>query len=147
MFSKATEYALRATIYIAQKSSEEKKLGIEEIAQAIDSPKHFTAKILQSLARDNKVISSVRGPRGGFFITKSAQQLPVRSVLLIMGEDEVLEKCVLGLKRCSESNSCPMHAQYKTIKKQLIALFETKSIHQLASEIKEGEVYINNNFL
>jgi DNA-binding IscR family transcriptional regulator len=28
MFSKATEYALRATIYIAQNSSEEKKIGI-----------------------------------------------------------------------------------------------------------------------
>ena len=30
MFSKATEYALRATIFIAQKSSEEKKLGLDD---------------------------------------------------------------------------------------------------------------------
>ena len=41
MFSKATEYALRATIYIAQKSSAEKKLSIGEIAKAIDSPVPF----------------------------------------------------------------------------------------------------------
>lgn len=144
MFSKATEYALRATIYIAQKSSIENKLGIEAIAKAIDSPKSFTAKILQSLTKDNKVISSVRGPNGGFFIAEKAKKLPVRAVLLAMGESEILDKCVLGLNKCSEVKPCPMHNQYKTIKQQLIGLFETKTIQQLADDINGGEVYINN---
>jgi len=62
MFSKATEYALRATIYIAQKGTEEKMLGLAEISKAIDSPQSFTAKILQKLSRGNKIISSARGP-------------------------------------------------------------------------------------
>ena len=144
MFSKATEYALRATIYIAKKSTEEKKLGIEEISRAIDSPQSFTAKILQALTKDNKVVSSVRGPKGGFFITEKTKKLPVRSILQAMGEDEVLEKCVLGLKMCSEIQPCPMHAQYKSIKQQLIKLFVTKTIQQLAADIKDGEVFINN---
>ena len=144
MFSKATEYALRATIYIAKKSTEEKKLGIEEIAKAIDSPQSFTAKILQALTKDNKIISSVRGPNGGFFLTEEAKKLPVRSILKAMGEDEVLEKCVLGLKQCSEIQPCPMHAQYKTIKQQLIKLFVSKTIGQLAADMKDGEVFISN---
>ena len=144
MFSKTTEYALRATLYIAKKSTEEKKLGIEEISRAIDSPQSFTAKILQALTKDNKVVSSVRGPNGGFFITEKTKKLPVRSILQAMGEDEVLEKCVLGLKMCSEIQPCPMHAQYKSIKQQLIKLFVTKTIQQLAADIKDGEVFINN---
>ena len=144
MFSKATEYALRATIYIAKKGTEENKLGIEEIAKAIDSPKSFTAKILQSLTKDNKIIRSVRGPNGGFYLTDKAKKLPVRSILQAMGEDAVLEQCVLGLKKCSESSPCPMHFQYKSIKYQLIKLFETKTIQQLAADIKEGEIFINN---
>lgn len=144
MFSKATEYALRATIYIAKKSTEEKKLGIEEISKAIDSPQSFTAKILQALTKNNKVVSSVRGPNGGYYLTKKAKKLPVRSILQAMGEDEVLEKCVLGLKQCSEIKPCPMHAQYKSIKQQLIKLFVTKTIQQLAADIKDGEVFINN---
>lgn len=144
MFSKATEYALRATIYLAQKSSEENKLGIEEIAKAIDSPKYFTGKILQLLAKDNKVVSSVRGPNGGFFLTPNAKKLPARSVLEAMGEDAILEKCVMGLKLCSETQPCPMHAQYKVIRKQLNSLFTTKTIQQLANEIKDGVVFIKN---
>lgn len=144
MFSKATEYALRATIYIAKKATPEQKVSIDEIARAIGSPVPFTAKILQSLTKGNNLISSVRGPHGGFFLSDEAKDLPVRSILMAMGEDDVLEKCVLGLKLCSETQPCPMHAQYKTIKQQLIKLFVSKSIRQMADEIKEGEVYINN---
>ena len=144
MFSKATEYALRATIYIAQKSSAEKKLSIGEIAKAIDSPVSFTAKILQLLTPNNKLISSARGPHGGFFITEKAKRLPVRAVLTAMGESDILDKCVLGLNKCSESKPCPMHHQYKTIKYQLIGLFETKTIQQLADDTDGGDAYLNN---
>jgi Rrf2 family protein len=145
MFSKATEYALRATIFIAQKGTEEKKLSIDEIATAIDSPKSFTAKILQALTRDNHIISSVRGPNGGFYLTEKSKQLPVRIILQAMGDEEVLEKCVLGLKQCSEQQPCPMHQQYKSIRRQLKELFVTKTIQQFASEIKDGVVFINNS--
>ncbi len=135
MFSKATEYALRATIYIAQHSSEEKKVGIQAIAKAIDSPQSFTAKILQLLTRGGKIISSTPGPQGGFFMTAKAKKLPVRAILKAMGEEDILEKCVLGLKECSESHPCPMHGQYKVIKAQLKKLFEAKTIEDLAEEL------------
>lgn len=86
----------------------------------------------------------MRGPNGGFFLSARAKKLPARSVLLAMGEAEILEKCVMGLKLCSEVQPCPMHAQYKLIKKQLISLFTQKTIQQLAAEIKEGIVFIKN---
>lgn len=144
MFSKATEYALRATIYIAQKGTEENKIGLAEIAKAIDSPQSFTAKILQVLARDNKIISSVRGPHGGFYITDKAKKMPVRSVLSAMGEDEMLRKCIIGLVKCSEKKPCPMHAKYKIIKAQLISLFEGMTIQALSEEIGKGSIVIAN---
>lgn len=143
MFSKTCEYALRATIYIARKADEEQKLGIGEISKAIDSPRHFTAKILQSLTRDN-VISSIKGPNGGFYITEKQKKLPVKSVLNALGEDRVLLKCVLGLNECSEKKPCPMHAEYKLIKQQLIELFESKTIHDLATDTGDSSTFINN---
>ncbi len=144
MFSKTTEYALRATIYIAQKSSEEQKLSIVEIASAIDAPQAFTAKILQVLSKGNTLISSVRGPNGGFYISEKAKKLPVISILLKMGERDIIDKCVLGLKKCSEVDPCPMHHQYKKIKVELIGLFESKTIQQLAQEINKGKAVITN---
>lgn len=136
MFSKATEYALRATIYLAQNSSEDKKIGIRSIAIAINSPESFTAKILQLLTKNNKIIRSSPGPNGGFYITEKAKKMPARFILRTMGEEEILEKCVLGLKQCSEEKQCPMHSQYKYIKQQLKELFESKTIQELADELK-----------
>ena len=145
MFSKATEYALRATIYIAQKSSIENKIGLDEIAKAIDSPASFTAKTLQALTKDDAIVSSVRGPKGGFYMSEKAKKLPARSILKVMGEDEMLEKCVLGLKKCTEKQPCPMHTQYKSIKQQLIGLFVSTSIEDLATQMQESVLFINSN--
>jgi len=144
MFSKTTEYALRAVIFIAQKSSEEQKLSLQQVAEAIDSPPSFTAKILQVLTGTKKLVSSSRGPNGGFYMTEKNKNQPVRSILEIMGEYRVLEKCVLGLDKCTESNPCPMHAQYKLIKTQIIDLFQNKTIATLAAETNAGKVFINN---
>jgi DNA-binding IscR family transcriptional regulator len=47
-----------------------------------------------------------------------------------------LDKCVLGLKECSEKSPCPMHAQYKNIKRELQELFDSKTIEMLAAEVK-----------
>jgi Rrf2 family protein len=143
MFSKACEYGLRAAIYIAQKSTEENKMGIQEIAKAIDSPMHFTGKILQSLTRAD-VVSSIKGPNGGFYITPKQKQLPLIAVLKAFDEDLILTKCVLGLNECSETKPCPVHGQYKSIKQQLIKLFETKIINDLSTDLDKGLFFISN---
>lgn len=139
MFSKATEYALRATIFIARTSDEDNKLSLDEVAKGINSPPSFTAKILQKLTANNRVVSSTRGPNGGFFMTDKAKNLSARAILEAMEEDQVLEKCVLGLKQCSEARPCPMHAEYRSIKATLKKLFETTSIRQLADDLNKGE--------
>ncbi len=147
MFSKSTEYALRATIFIAQKATKDQKLGLAAIAKAIDSPKSFTAKILQQLTKGNQFIVSAPGPQGGFYLSEKAKDLPVRKVLELMGESDMLDQCVLGLKQCSDINPCPLHHKYKSIKKQLHDLFDSAAIRQLASGVDTGTVNINNLLL
>lgn len=144
MFSKTTEYALRAVIHIAAKSSEGDKLSLDDVAEAIDSPRSFTAKILQVLTGDCRLVSSMRGPSGGFYMTELQIRQPIRAVLQAMDEDQRLVKCVIGLAECSESRPCPLHSKYKSIKAQLISMFDDKTIAQLADEIEKGTTVISN---
>ncbi len=65
MFSKTCEYAIRALIFVAQKSKNGGRTGIKEIANGIDSPEYFIAKILQDLSRKG-FVQSAKGPTGGF---------------------------------------------------------------------------------
>ena len=99
---------------------------------------------LQQLIKllDNKIIQSVSGPNGGFFMSQKSKDLPVRNILKAMGEDATLNKCVLGLAKCSDVKPCPMHAEYKLIKNQLIELFDRKTINDLQEDLNRGDVFI-----
>ena len=57
MFSKACEYGIKAAIFIAINSYEGRRVSPKEIAEEINSPQAFTAKILQDLVRNNIVFS------------------------------------------------------------------------------------------
>ncbi|MBN9351044.1 MAG: Rrf2 family transcriptional regulator [Chitinophagaceae bacterium] len=142
MFSKAAEYALRATFYVAQKGSEGNKLPIENIARAIGSPKPFTAKILQILTKEKRIISSVRGPNGGFYIKDSARELPLLSVLEAMGEDHTITNCILGLPKCSSENPCPLHYKYEKVKADLISIFSTITIGDIAKSLEKQNLFL-----
>ena len=144
MFSKSTEYALRALIYLAQKSSEDHKIGITELSKAIDSPKSFTAKILQKLTQGNKLISSVTGPSGGFYLSDEAKKESILSVLALLGNDQLISGCILGLSACSELNPCPLHDDYKNIKNQLLDMLGGKSLEALVNEMVDPNVVISN---
>lgn len=144
MFSKTAEYALRATFFIAQKGIKEKKLSIGEIAKGIGSPQPFTAKILQTLTKDNRIISSSRGPRGGFYLTEKAKKLPVSAILQAMNEKKVLLRCVLGLPECSSEKPCPLHEQYLSIKTQLNEMFDTTSIDMVAKDLDKQTFFLSD---
>ena len=65
MFSKECEYGIKASTYIALQSLQERSVSLKEIAEEIDSPVAFTAKILHQLAK-NHILDSSKGPSGGF---------------------------------------------------------------------------------
>ncbi|MBX7261402.1 MAG: Rrf2 family transcriptional regulator, partial [Chitinophagales bacterium] len=69
MFSKACEYGIRATVYIADQSKQSNRAILKDIAKEIDSPEAFTAKILQQLVKSG-IVHSVKGINGGFEISK-----------------------------------------------------------------------------
>ena len=144
MFSKSIEYALRAVVYLAAHSDEDNKVNIGELSEAIDSPRSFTAKILQSLTRNNVLIHSSTGPTGGFYLTEAARRKSVWHVLELLDADEVVTSCILGLKGCSERNPCPLHEDYTRIRPQLRKMFEGKTIRDLALEMEKPRVVIGN---
>ncbi|HSJ67872.1 MAG TPA: Rrf2 family transcriptional regulator [Anditalea sp.] len=138
MFSKACEYGIRAVIFICSQNKYGKKLGVKDICKEIDAPEFFTAKVLQSLARKN-IISSSKGPTGGFYISPEQEQLKAIDLVIAIDGDKIFRGCALGLKQCSESNPCPIHNQFKDIRESLTQMLTNKTIHELAAEVENGQ--------
>jgi Rrf2 family iron-sulfur cluster assembly transcriptional regulator len=144
MFSKACEYALRATLYVSIKSGNGSRLSIPEIAKQIDAPVPFTAKILQTLARE-KIISSVKGPNGGFYLNPKSKPVSLTAIVkAIDGNDDVLHACALGLKECSDKFPCPIHHEVKHYRDHLRKVMKETTVQELADDLARGKTFLKN---
>ncbi|MBS1754817.1 MAG: Rrf2 family transcriptional regulator [Ferruginibacter sp.] len=142
MFSKACKYGIRSVIYITKQSQLGRKVGLKEIAKAVDSPEAFTAKILQKLCR-SKIIKSEKGPTGGFFIDEDKlHSVCLSHVVSTIDGDTVYKDCGLGMKSCNPKKPCPVHNQFMVIRNNLKTMLETTTMLSLASGVKSGLTFL-----
>ena len=142
MFSKACEYGIKATLYIARQSEEGKRVKLGEIAESIDSPQAFTAKILQQLAR-NKIIKSIKGPGGGFEMDKKIlKKITLDEIVTTIDGDSIYQGCGLGLEQCNEEAPCPVHNQFKAVKEKLRVMLETTTVKDLTMGLESGLTHL-----
>lgn len=137
MFSKACKYAIKAMIYLASRSNEKLNIGLREIAEEIDSPEPFTAKIMQVLTRQ-QLVNSTKGPHGGFSIDASSPEIKLIEVVKAIDGLHFVSGCGLGLKTCSDTHPCPLHFEYSQIRDAMLNLLEQQSIQSLANELQAG---------
>ncbi|GAB1464061.1 RrF2 family transcriptional regulator [Pedobacter sp.] len=141
MFSKTCEYAIRAMIYIAQKSKTGNRVGIKEIALGIDSPEHFIAKILQDLGKKD-LVQSAKGPTGGFYHDAQSLEKSLADVVRAIDGDKIFTGCGLGLKQCSEDRPCPIHNQFKKVRGEIKLMLENAKVGELSEELEQRLTFL-----
>ncbi|HMV02738.1 MAG TPA: Rrf2 family transcriptional regulator [Chitinophagales bacterium] len=142
MFSKACEYGIRATVYIADQSKQSNRAILKDIAKEIDSPEAFTAKILQQLVKSG-IVHSVKGINGGFEISKDKiSNLKLADVVLAIDGEGIYTNCAFGLKNCSEQFPCPVHHKFKPIKANIRKMLEGTSINEMSDKLKDGLAFL-----
>ena len=144
MFSKSCEYAIKAMLFVAQKSKNNERIGGKEIAIGIDASETFIAKILQTLGK-KKLINSVKGPNGGFYMNESTLKVSIADVVKAIDGDGIYKDCVIGLKVCMEKNPCPVHFEYKEIRTNLIKMLESSNISAFSENLDTGKLYLKRN--
>jgi len=141
MLSNSSKYAINAVLYLAVHTDETKKISAREIAEAINIPSPFLSKLLQILSRKN-VISSSKGPGGGFYMTRENLNLNFIEIVKHLDGLDNFEDCVLGLKKCSSEKPCPIHYSIQPLKKQFLKELEENTIDSFAKKVKAGETFL-----
>ncbi len=142
MFSKACEYGIKASIFIAINSRDGRRVSPKEIAEEINSPQAFTAKILQALVK-SQVIKSVQGAYGGFEIDKDQiSKITLAQIVNAIDGDNIYNGCGLGLYACDENHPCPVHDRFIVVRAELKNMLETTNLEQLVLDIKSGASFL-----
>jgi len=137
MFSKACEYGIKASIFIAQQSLLDRKVNLREIAEAIESPTAYT-----SISRQ-KIINTDKGPTGGFSMDKvKLEKIKLSSIICAIDGENIYNDCGLGLKKCNEKMRCPVHNQFIVIREELKKMSETTTIKSLTIDFDNGLTFL-----
>ncbi len=98
--SDGTSLAFHATVYLA--SNEGRLISNREIARKFKLSDAHLSKIMQRLSKAG-IVKSVRGPKGGFTLTGSADDLTLKDVYEAVESKIRTEGCLLdeGLCECN----------------------------------------------
>jgi Rrf2 family protein len=141
MLSNSSKYAIKAVLFLAIHSSEENNVMVKDIAKPINVPQAYIAKLLQALVKE-KIISSVRGPKGGFYLDETNLMNPIISIVKVIEGEEKLDSCMLSLEKCNKEKPCPLHSVLNPSRNQILKSLRVKTIKDLIVDVELGEAFL-----
>ena len=127
MISQTAEYALRATVFLADQ--EGAACTTAQIAEGTQVPPGYLAKVMQSLSR-GRVVHSQRGPNGGFTLRKEPSQLTILEVVNAVDPIRRFRECPLNLAHHGP-NLCPLHRKLDDLGQMVEQAFGATTIADL----------------
>lgn len=125
-------YALRAVIKLASMNSG-KPVSIRQLVEGEDISPEFLEQIFFKLKKSG-IISSTRGPGGGFQLNKKTSEVSLKEILESAGEDLWLAPCTsfapetLG---CEKKKDCQAHDIWETANSNLLSFLNELTLEDM----------------
>ena len=139
-FTKAEEYGIFGVLYLAEQP-EGSITALSEISELQDIPEKFLAKIFQSLSRTG-IVRSHRGVRGGFSLSRPADQISISNVVESIQGPYFISKC-LYIEEICDKVDCPLKALLNKAQTALMDVFDGHTIADLLKWQKGAQVVQN----
>jgi Rrf2 family iron-sulfur cluster assembly transcriptional regulator len=127
-FTKAEGYGIFGLLYLADRADGD-IVPLSEISESQVVPEKFLAKIFQSLSKSG-LIRSHRGVKGGFTLSKPANQITVREVLESIQGPYFIAKCLNADDAC-DRKVCALKVMLKKVQDAMFEVFNSYTLAEL----------------
>jgi len=132
--SKKVDYALMALMHLAQQArQEDRSTSAREIAKGYGMPPDLLAKILQTLARENLVVSH-QGTKGGYSLARPADSITVARVIEVVEGQPSLTRCLTEVGTCEQFDTCNIKSPLQRLNDQVLRMLSRVTIAQMCEE-------------
>jgi Rrf2 family iron-sulfur cluster assembly transcriptional regulator len=142
MLSATCKYGIRAVIFIASKQESNINTGLKEIAEKLEIPQPYLAKILQTLAK-KKILRSSKGPHGGFYLMTPATKITLMDVIEALDGRDFFDNCYVTGEKCNfdepDKGLCILHNELREEKIRMEKFFSSKSIEALVNQLNSDQ--------
>lgn len=97
-------YGIRAVVDIA-KNSEKEAVSLSSIAKRQNISESYLEQIVIPLKKA-EYIEGIRGPKGGYVLSKPADKITVKDLLVALEGDIAITNCSSEFFTCDNSGSC-----------------------------------------
>ena len=132
-------YGVRAMLDLAL-CSRGSPVRLKDMAARQDISIDYLEQLLRKL-RKAGLVRSVRGPRGGFHLARSPEEIPVWEIVDALEEEVAPVYCVdkvVGRKSrrkpCQRMSDCATHLLWTGLARQMRAYLEAKTLQDLADD-------------
>jgi Rrf2 family protein len=127
-----TEYAFFALKYMADVG---RVTSAQELSEKLEIPRPYLRRILQELTR-NELISSRRGQKGGFTLTKDHDSVNLLQVLDIFQGSVNVPKCNDDKAGCDRITRCALRSHFDLLEQNLRNQLKSITLRTIAYDKK-----------
>ena len=131
LYSKGCQYTLRALMYFPL-SAQKNNVTARDLCRKARIPEAYTRKIMQTLTQAG-VLKAVSGPGGGYQLSRAPEEISLFDIITAVDGANTFNKCSLGMRRCSNTDSCPLYGPCLKAKTVLLTELKKQSIAGLIS--------------
>lgn len=132
VITRATEYAVRAVLYMAKFPRGEIILKKDICATQGVTPA-FLTKIFQPLVKAG-LIGSQRGVGGGFYLQKDPAEITIYDIYSIEEDPLYINRCLCGRGICERDRYCPVHEAWKDVRQGMLERLKNYNFAELVKQ-------------
>ena len=143
-------YGLRAMLDIALFGAQH-PVSLKQMSRRQNISTDYLEQLLRKL-RGASLVKSVRGPRGGFRLSKAAEDIRIWDVVAAVEQEVAPVHCVDAVvgkrapkKRCDFQRSCATHRLWTGLAKEIRSYLEARTLQDLVDDAKAmGDQFISD---
>lgn len=128
--STRSRYSVRILLELARNEGQP-PLQVSEISRRQKIPAKYIEQLIRTL-KSQALISSSRGPKGGYSLAIAARQIHLGQIVRIFEGQPDLVECIGAPGKCPKANDCPVRKAWGQANKALFEQLDAISINDLA---------------
>lgn len=104
-------YGLRAVHYLAE-HEDKGYISVSDISDDLKLPDNYLEQLIRIL-KNNNLVTSARGAKGGYKLSRSSSEITVGDVLRVLEGEMTSSQCVADRKNCNNKDCEAYHVFLK----------------------------------
>jgi Rrf2 family iron-sulfur cluster assembly transcriptional regulator len=127
-------YAVMAMADIASGDAESTPVSLYEISARLNIKLNYLEQIFLKLKK-NKLVMSVKGPGGGYYLARSSKQITIIDIVHAVSEQISMTRCINTNGGCTIKNTkCLTHHLWNGLSNQISSYLKNITLEDVCNE-------------